>query len=239
MQPTVILVHGAYADASSWNGIADPLLADGHRVVAWAVPLRGMRSDAAGLTDLVRTIEGPVLLVGHSYGGALITNVPADAGDVVGLVFVAGYALLPGESCGDASALTPGGTLGPTLERVPLADGSVDTYIAQDKYHDQFCADLSEEESRLMAVTQRPVAESALGEPSGDRPLWKERPSFFIWGELDRNIPAGAQRIMADRAGAVRSVEIPGASHVVGMSHPAETLEMVREAAGARTLAEA
>ncbi len=239
MQPTVVLVHGAYADSSSWNDLIGPLLDDGHRVIAWAVPLRGVASDAAALSDLVRSIEGPVLLVGHSYGGALLTNVDAGAGDIVGLVLVAGYALEPGESCADASGLTPGGTLGPTLERVPLADGSVDTYIAQDKYHQQFCADLPAEQARIMAANQRPIAESALGEPSGDKPLWKSVPTWSIWGELDRNIPAGAQQIMADRVGAKRAVEIPGASHVVGMSHPQETLEIVREAVAARTLAEA
>jgi pimeloyl-ACP methyl ester carboxylesterase len=232
MQPTIVLVHGAYADASSWNGVIDPLLAAGHRVIAWSVPLRGIASDASALTDVVRSIEGPVLLAGHSYGGALLTNVPADAGDVVGLVFVAGFALEAGESCGTASSLTPGGTLGSTLERIPLSDGSVDTYIAQHAYHQQFCADLPEAQARIMAVTQRPIAESALGEPSGDDPLWRSLPSWFIWGELDRNIPAGAQRIMADRAGAKRSVEIPGASHVVGMSHPSETTELILEAAG-------
>ncbi|HEX2578114.1 MAG TPA: alpha/beta hydrolase [Aquihabitans sp.] len=232
MNPTIVLVHGAYAESSSWNDVIDPLLARGHRVIAWAVPCRGIASDAAALTDVVRSIEGPVLLVGHSYGGALLTNVPADTGDIVGLVFVAGYALDPGESCADASGLAPGGTLGPTLERIPQSDGSVDTYIAQEKYHQQFCADLPEAQARVMAVTQRPIAESALGEASGDQPLWRSVPSWFIWGELDRNIPAGAQRIMVDRAGAKRSVEIPGASHVVGMSHPAETLEMVLEAAG-------
>jgi pimeloyl-ACP methyl ester carboxylesterase len=210
VKPTIVLVHGAYADSSSWNGIIDPLLSDGHRVIAWSVPLRGVASDAAALTDLVRSVEGPVLLVGHSYGGALLTNVSADASDIVALVFVAGYALEPGESCADASGLTPGGTLGPTLERVPLSNGSVDTYIAQDKYHHQFCADLPQEHARLMAVTQRPIAESALGEPSGDQPLWKSLPSSFLCGELDRNIPAGAQRIMADRACAKRSLEIAG-----------------------------
>ena len=223
MKPTIVLVHGAYADSSSWNGIIDPLLSDGHRLIAWSVSLRGVASDAAALTDLVRSDEGPVLLVGHAYGGALLTNVSADAGDIVALVFVAGYALEPGEGCADASGLTPGGTLGPTLERVPLSNGSVDTYIAQDKYHHPFCADLPQEHPRLVAVTQRPIAESALGEPSGDQPLWKSLPSSVLSGELYRNIPAGAQRIMADRAGAKRSLEIAGASHVVGMSHPDET----------------
>jgi pimeloyl-ACP methyl ester carboxylesterase len=239
MKPTVVLVHGAYAEASSWNGIIEPLLADGHRVIAWAAPLRGIATDAAGLTDLVRTIEGPVVLVGHSYGGALISSVAADAGDVVGLVYVAGYALEPGESCADGSQLAPGGSLAETLERVPLSDGSVDTYIAQDKYHRQFAEDLPEQVSAVMGVTQRPIAEAALGEPMGDAPLWRSVPSWFIWGERDRNIPAGAHRIMAERAGGRRQVEIAGASHVVGMSHTSETLEIILEAAGSRSLQEA
>jgi pimeloyl-ACP methyl ester carboxylesterase len=231
MKPTIVLVHGAYAESSSWNDVITSLMREGHRVIAWAAPLRGLAQDAAGLTDLVRSIEGAVVLVGHSFGGALMTNVSADAGDVQALVFVAGYALDLGESCGDASALAPGGTLGPTLLRVPLSDGGVDTYIDPAKYHHQFADDLPEEQAAVMAVTQRPVTEAALFEPSGDAPLWRTVPSWFIFGELDRNIPAGAHRIMAERAGSRRTVEIAGASHVVGMSHPAETVEVILEAA--------
>jgi pimeloyl-ACP methyl ester carboxylesterase len=233
MKPTIILVHGAYAESSSWNDVIPPLMREGHRVVAWGVPLRGLARDAAALTDLVRSTDGPTVLVGHSYGGALLTNVPADAGDVQALVFVAGYALNPGESCGDASSLAPGGTLGPTLLRVPLSDGGVDTYIDPAKYHHQFADDLPVEQTAVMAVTQRPVTEAALFEPSGDTPLWRTVPSWFLFGELDLNIPAGAHRIMAERAGSRRTVEIPGASHVVGMSHPAETAQIILEAATA------
>jgi pimeloyl-ACP methyl ester carboxylesterase len=236
MKPTVVLVHGAYAESSSWNGILPPLLAAGHRVVAFATPLRSVASDAALLTALVRSMEGPVVLAGHSYGGAVITNVDAGAGDVVGLVYVAGFALAPGESCGDASALTPGSTLADTLVSVPLADGGTDTYIDQEKYHQQFAADLRPEQTALMAVTQRPVTQGALFEPSGPTPLWRTVPSWFIFGELDHNIPAGAHRIMAERAGARRSVEIAGASHVVGVSHPEETAALVLEAAGQQAL---
>jgi len=231
MKPTIVLVHGAYAESSSWNGVIPSLVREGHRVVGWATPLRSVSDDAAALTDLVRGLEGPVVLVGHSYGGAVLTNVPADAGDVVGLVFVAGFALQPGESCGEASSLAPGGTLAETLVRVSLSRGGADTYIAPDRYHQQFAADLPVQEAAVMAVTKRPATERALSEPSGDACLWRSVPSWFIFGELDRNIPAGAHRIMAERARSRRTVEVAGASHVVGISHPDEILQIVLEAA--------
>lgn len=234
MTPTIVLVHGAYADSASWDGVTGRLLAEGRRVVAFANPLRGLASDAALLTDLVRSIDGPVALVGHSYGGAVITGVDAGAGDVAALVYVAGFALVPGESAGDASALTPGSTLADTLTRVPLAGGGTDTYIAQDRYHQQFCADLPAEQAALLAVSQRPVTEAALFEPLGERALWRSAPSWFVFGELDRNIPAGAHHVMAGRAEARRTVEIPGALHVVGISHPAEVADMVLEATADR-----
>ena len=233
MKSTIILVHGAYAESSSWNDVIPPLIEEGHQVVAWAVPLRSVAGDVAGLSDLVRSVTGPVVLVGHSYGGALLSNVPADAGDIQGLVFVAGFALEAGESCGDASSLVPGGTLGPTLVRVPLSDGGMDTYIDQAKYHRQFADDLPPEQTAQMAVTQRPIVEAALFEPSGATPLWRSVPSWFVFGDQDHNIPVGAHRIMAERAGSRRTVEIAGASHVVGMSHPAETVQLILEAATA------
>jgi pimeloyl-ACP methyl ester carboxylesterase len=233
MTPTVILVHGAFAESSSWNDVAERLADEGHQVVAYANPLRSIGSDAAGLTELVRAIEGPVVLVGHSYGGAVMTNVPADAGEIVALVYVAAFALEAGESPADAAGSAPGGTLAESLQPVPLPGGGVDLYIAQDRYHAQFCADVPERQAQLMAITQRPIAEVALGEASGDAPLWRAIPSWFIFGELDRNIPAGAHRAMADRAGSRRTIEIAGASHVVGVSHPAEAAELILEAAHA------
>jgi pimeloyl-ACP methyl ester carboxylesterase len=166
-----------------------------------------------------------------------MTAVPADAGDVVALVYVAGFALMPGESAGDASALVPGSTLGDTLTRVPLAGGGTDTYIVQERYHQQFCADLPAEQALLMAVGQRPVTEAALFEPLAGAALWQSVPSWFVFGELDHNIPAGAHRAMAERAGARRTVEIPGASHVVGVSHPDEVASMLLEASADRAAA--
>ena len=211
----------------------DRLPADGS-AIAFANPLRGLASDAALLTDLVRSIDGPVVLVGHSYGGAVLTGVDAGAGDILALVYVAGFALAPEENPGDASALAPGSTLGDTLVRVPLAGGGTDLYIAQERYHQQFCADLPAEQAARMAVGQRPATEAALFEPLGDHALWRSVPSWFVFGEPDHNIPAGAQRIMAERAGARRIVEIPGASHVVGISQPDEVANVVLEAVADR-----
>lgn len=235
MTPTLVLVHGAYAESASWNGLLSRLPADA-RTIAFANPLRGLASDTAALTDLVRSIDGPVVLVGHSYGGAVMTGVPADAGDVLALVYVGGFALLPGESAGDASALAPGSTLAETLETVRQANGTTDTYIARDRYHGQFCADLPAEQAAHMAITQRPVTQEALAEPLGGPALWRSVPSWFVFGELDRNIPVGAHRLMADRAGARRRVEVPGASHVVGVSHPAEVADLVLEAMAERAV---
>lgn len=232
MSTTVILVHGAFADSSSWNDVVPLLEEQGHSVVAYANPLRGIASDAAGLTELVRSISGPVVLVGHSYGGAVLTNVPADAGDIVGLVYVAAFALDADESPGDAAGSVPGGTLGDTLVSVPLPGGGADLYIDQSKYHTQFCADLPEVTARLMAVSQRPITEAALGEASGPMPLWRSVPSWFIYGDADRNIPAEAHRMMADRANSKQTRAIVGASHVVGMSCPADTAQLILEAAG-------
>jgi pimeloyl-ACP methyl ester carboxylesterase len=231
MRPTIVLVHGAYADSSSWNGVVERLTQDGDGVIAYANPLRSVADDSAGLAELVSTIDGPVVLVGHSYGGAVISNVPADAGDIVGLAYAAGFALEAGESAGDASGLAPGSTLVETLERVPLPDGGVDTYISPAKFHHQFCADVPDRQAKLMAVTQRPITEAALSEPSGDDPLWKTTPSWFVFGDQDHNIPVGAHRIMSERAKGKRTVEIPGASHAIAVSQPEATAELILEAA--------
>jgi pimeloyl-ACP methyl ester carboxylesterase len=231
MPPTIVLVHGAFAESASWDRIIEPLQAAGHRVIAAANPLRALASDAAAVSDLVRTIDGPVLLVGHSYGGAVISNVDADAGDIVGLVYVAGFAPEPGESCITLAGMFPGSTLGETLQPVPRSDGTTDLSIAADRFQAQFAADVPTAQAARMAATQRPVTQEALGAPSGEHPLWRGRPSWFVFGEEDRNIPAALEHHMARRARAHRTIEIPGASHAIPVAHPHATTELILEAA--------
>jgi pimeloyl-ACP methyl ester carboxylesterase len=232
MKPTVVLVHGAFAESSSWDGVIDPLLEAGHPVIAAANPLRGVAADAAAVADVVRTVDGPVVLAAHSYGGMVISNVPADAGEIVGLVYANGFAPEPGEHPFQLAGMFPGSMLGPETARpVPLSDGTTDLYIARDSFHDVFCQDLPAQQAALMATTQRPATQEALTEPSGDRPLWKDVPSWFLTGEEDRIIPKALQEYMAKRAGARRTVEIPGASHAITGSHPEATAHLILEAA--------
>jgi pimeloyl-ACP methyl ester carboxylesterase len=231
MSHTIVLVHGAFADSSSWNGVIDPLQDDGHPVVAAANPLRGLASDAEAVSDVVRSIEGPVVLVAHSYGGAVISNVAADAGEIVGLVYVNALAPEPGESAFDLAGKFPGSTTGDAVRPIPRSDGTTDLVLAPELFHDNFCADLPEEQAARMAVTQRPATQEALTEPSGDDSLWKKVPSWFVFGEQDRNLPAALHRFLAERAGARRTIEVPGASHALSVSQPEATAEVILEAA--------
>jgi pimeloyl-ACP methyl ester carboxylesterase len=238
MRPTIVLVHGAFAESASWDAVVDPLVAEGHRVVAAANPLRGLASDAESVSDLVRTIEGPVVLVAHSYGGAVISNVDSHAGEIVGLVYANGFAPEPGENCFQLAGMFPGSMLGEETARpVSRTDGTTDLYIAPDSFHDVFCQDVPAQQATLMATTQRPATQEALVEPSGDHPLWKHVPSWFLIGEEDRIIPAALQHYMAERAHAHRTIEIPGASHAVPVSHPAATARLILEAAALRVAA--
>lgn len=237
MPPTIVLVHGAFAESASWNGVAERLLAAGHPVVAAANPLRGLADDAAAITDVVRAIEGPVVLVGHSYGGAVITNVAADAGDLTALVYVCAFAPDAGESAIELSQRFPGSTLADALRPIPRADGGVDLAIANEKFHAQFCADVPEREAALMAVTQRPVAQAALEAQSGPRPLWKRVPSHFFIGAQDRNIPAALQRSLAERADACKVVEVADGSHAVAVAQPDAVAQLILEAARAEVTA--
>jgi pimeloyl-ACP methyl ester carboxylesterase len=238
MSCTIVLVHGAFAESASWDRVIDPLVAEGNRVIAVANPLRGLASDAAAVSDVVRTIEGPVVLVAHSYGGAVISNVDADAGDISGLVYVNGFAPDAGENCFQLAGMYPGSMLGEETARpVPRSDGTTDLYIAPDSFHDIFCQDVPAPEAALMAATQRPATQEALVEPSGERPLWRHVPSWFLIGEEDRIIPPALQRHMAERARAQRTVAIEGASHAIAVSRPDATVHPILEAAAQRVAA--
>ncbi len=232
MKPTIVLVHGAFAESASWDGVVEPLQSAGYDVVAAANPLRGLAADAQSVSDLVRLIEGPVLLVAHSYGGAVITNVDADAGEIAGLVYVNGFAPEPGETCFGLAGMFPGSMLGEsTVRPVPRSDGTTDLYIAPGRFHDVFCQDVSAQEAAMMATTQRPATQEALVEPSGERPLWQDVPSWFLIGEEDRVIPPALQHFMAERAQARRALAIPGASHAATVSQPGAVVELILEAA--------
>ena len=232
MLPTIVLVHGAFAESASWDRVIEPLTADGHRVVAAANPLRSLASDAATVSDLVRSIEGPVVLVAHSYGGAVISNVDADPRKIAGLVYVNGFAPEPGENCFGLAAMFPGSRLGPETSRaVSRSDGTTDLYVAPDSFHDVFCQDVSAAEAARLAVTQRPATQEALTEPSGERSLWQEVPSSFLIGEEDRIIPPALQRHMAQRAHSQRTFAVEGASHAMPVSRPDATARMILEAA--------
>jgi pimeloyl-ACP methyl ester carboxylesterase len=238
MQPTIVLVHGAFAESASWDAVIDQLLDAGHPVIAAPNPLRSVAGDAAEVADVVRAVDGPVVLAAHSYGGAVMSNVPADAGDIVGIVYIDGFAPESGETCFALAGKFPGSQIGETtLRPVPRSDGTTDLFIQVDSFHDVFCQDLSDEQAARMAATQRPVTQEGLVEPSGDRPLWKELPSWFLIGEDDRVIPPAVQHYMAERAGARRVIEIPGASHAALVSHPNETAHLILEAAAARVAA--
>lgn len=230
-KPTIILVHGAFADSSSWDGVSAKLRASGYKVVAAANPLRSVAGDGAAVSALVKSIAGPVVLVGHSYGGSVVTAAADGNSNVKSIVYVAAFAPEAGENALELSGRFPGSTLGPTLAPpVTLAGGGKEFYIDQGKFHAQFAADVPKRQADLMAIGQRPIAEAALTEAS-KTPTWKNVPSYFIYGTLDKNIPAAALSFMAKRANSRHTVEIKGASHVVMTSHPGPVASLIEEAA--------
>ncbi|MBM0230576.1 alpha/beta hydrolase [Micromonospora sp. STR1_7] len=228
---TVVLVHGAFAESASWNGVIERL-GPAYSVVAVANPLRGVTTDAAYVRDVVRGIGGPVLLVAHSYGGMVITEAAADEPTVRGLVYVNGFCPDTGESALALSGKFPGSTLGDTLVSYPVSSGGNEVAIGQDAYHAQFAADVSDDQAALMARTQRPVTEQALGEGLATAtPPWQSLPTWFVFGDSDNNIPVAVHRFMAERAGARGIREVAGASHAMTVSRPGEVAESVIEAA--------
>jgi len=231
-KPTIVLVHGAFADSSGWNSVASRLLKDGYPVIAFSNPLRGPAADGAYLRQFLTTIEGPVVLVGHSYGGVVITNAATGNPQVKSLVYVAAYAPAEGETVAAANHLGGGHT--EVTEHLVLrpfpgaAPNDGDAYIDPAHFGRLFAQDLPRRTTDVMAAMQRPGALAALGTPSGT-PAWKSIPSWYLVAKQDRIIPPEAERAMAKRAGS-RTVQI-NSSHVAMMSHPGVVAKMVQAAA--------
>ena len=231
-KPTIVLVHGAFADSSGWNQVTERLQKRGYTVLAASNPLRGLTADAEYVKSILATIEGPIVLVGHSYGGAVITNAATGNPNVVSLVYVAAYALDAGERLIDANALGGGHSdLADHLVIRPYPgapEGDADGYIDPAFFRELFAADLPKKDAAVLAASQRPAALQALFTPSGE-PAWKTIPSWFVVASQDNTIPPEAEREMAARAGS-ETIEI-SSSHVVMMSHPGEVADVILDAA--------
>jgi pimeloyl-ACP methyl ester carboxylesterase len=234
---TVVLVHGAFADASGWNAVVRSLRQRGHTVVAPPNPLRGLAADSAYIASVLGQIDGPVLLVAHSYGGAVITNAGTGAPNVLGLVYVAGFAPDEGEVLGAVESGSKDSVLNSALvprryPAGPAGQTALEFGIDPAKFHDAFAADLPADTAAAMAATQRPIAEAAFTDPSGP-PAWKRLPSWAVVATGDRTIGTDLVRSMAQRAGA-RIVELEG-SHVIMISRPDAVTEVIGAALEAVT----
>jgi len=241
-QPTVVLVHGAFADASSWTGVVERLHSRGIKVTAPANPLRGLTSDSAYLKAILDQTPGPVIAVGHSYAGAVISGAAHGATNVVGLVFVAAFAPDEGEVLGEVAATSNDSILMAALlpQRYPSANGESATEFVADpaKFHDTVGADLPAQTGAVLAATQRPVADAAFSDPA-TRPAWKDLPSWAVVATGDRAAGSDLTRSMATRAGS-KITEIDG-SHLIMISQPEAVTEVILEAiafVGERQLAE-
>lgn len=232
-KPTIVLVHGAFADASSWNNVTPLLQARGYTVYAPANPLRGIAGDADYLRTFLATIGGPITLVGHSYGGAVITNAATGNPNVTALVYIAAYALAEGETISAANSLG-GGTalLGRHIQVRPFPGSGAtdaDAYIDPAFFRTVFAQDLPNRQTAVMAAAQRPLVASALGTPSGP-PAWMTIPSWYLVASGDHAIPPQAERAMATRARA-HTIEI-SSSHVAMLSHPHQVTDLILAATG-------
>ena len=231
--PTIVLVHGAFADGSSWNGVIERLQGGGYAVVAPAIGLRGVAADSAYLGGVVAQIEGPVLLVGHSYGGALISNADTNPPNVVGLVFVAAFVPDADEVLGEVTAESKDAVLMQALEQRDVPTGRTgetapELHIDPGRFRDAFAADLPPETAAVMAATQRPVAGAAFSDRCG-APAWKSLPSWAVVATQDKAAGAALVRTMARRAGAdITEIE---SSHVVMVSQPEVVTDVILEAA--------
>jgi pimeloyl-ACP methyl ester carboxylesterase len=228
-QLTVAFVHGAFADSSGWTGVIERLQKNGVQVTAVVNPLRGISIDSAYVASVLGQIPGPVLVVAHSYGGAVVSNAATNAKNVVGLVFVAAFAPDDGERLGEVAAGSKDSVLNSALVplQYPTGDGSgTATEFAIDpaKIRDAFAADLPAEQTAVMAATQRPVSELAFSEQSGP-PAWKTLPSCAVVATGDKAVGTDAARSMAQRAGA-DITEVEG-SHVIMISQPQAVAEVI------------
>ena len=232
--PTIVLVHGAFAESASWNGVIADLHRRGYTAMAVANPLRGLQEDAAYLRSVLDGLSGPIVVAGHSYGGSVMSEAAAGAPGVTALVYVASFNLDVGESTAELAARFPGGELGPALDSVPFPPGAgetgMDLYIQQDRFREVFAADVAPEVAELMAATQRPIAASAL-EDVATKAAWKTIPSWTLVTTQDLAIPADSMRFMASRAGST-TVEVD-ASHAVTVSQPGVVAELIDAAARA------
>lgn len=233
-RPTVVLVHGAFADSSSWNDVIARLRRDGYPVVGVANPLRALHSDAEFLRDVLEGVDGPIVVAGHSYGGSVMGEAADGHPRVKALVYVASFLLEEGESTGELAGKYPGNELGSALRSVPVRgpDGRRvdDLYIAQEEFQDIFAADVPADVAELMAVTQRPIIGDALADKA-TKAAWKTIPSWTLVTRQDLAVPAQAQRFMAERASS-HAVELD-ASHAVTVSRPDVVARLIDEAARA------
>ncbi|MDA0161373.1 alpha/beta hydrolase [Solirubrobacter ginsenosidimutans] len=231
-KPTILLIHGAFGDASSWRPVFDRLDDDGHTVIAAPNPLRGLAADAAYLSVVIDQIDGPIVLVGHSYGGSVIT-VAGASDKVTGLVYVAGFAPVEGESIADLQARFPSLAMGNFLQPTPLPDGTAELTVAPQRFHDIFCADVPDADAAFMAHAQRPLLATAFEEPA-TAAAWRMKPSWAVFGTADQPIAPQLHRFSYDRAGStVTAVE--GASHFVQLSQPDVVADVIRDAVQAST----
>jgi len=225
---TVVLVHGALTGASVWDGVSQKLQATGLNTIAPAMPLRSLQSDANYLAAFIKTLDGPVVIAGHSYAGSVMSH-PAIASDKLkALVFVAGFALEAGESTGELNGRWPGSLLSGTAVTIrPSPDGD-ELYLRPDRFQEVYANDLPQPTAALLAAAQRPITVSALGDAFRGRAAWHDIPSWTVLSTKDNSLPSEAQRFMAKRANSV--VTEIAASHASPVSQPQAVADVIAEA---------
>ncbi|MBV9042996.1 MAG: alpha/beta hydrolase [Acidimicrobiia bacterium] len=227
VKPTIVLVHGAWADASGWDVVMGQLQRDGYTVLAVANPLRDLPGDSAYLASVLHSITGPIVLVGHSYGGAVITNAALGNPQVKALVYVAAFAPDAGESLTTIEMMNPGSEIGPTTLVLRPFPGGVDAYISPASFHSAFCADVPAALAAEMGASQRPISAAALAEPSGP-PAWRTIPSWYLVATEDHAIPPVTERFMAKRMEA-HTVEV-ASSHAALVARPGAVTNLILDA---------